>query len=264
MLDFEKERWIDGQEGRYSVTRDGEVMSHIKGKYQPLKGTIIYRTGNKDYKTYRVVCLTDNSGGSYVNYVHRLVAEAFIPTVEGKTIINHKDGDKLNNSVDNLEWCTHSENTQHAVDAGLMKYSRGLRPKTMEQILNSLQDLEGKIKLSSNTLRIFPDDLLVEYGIPSEIKTTQSKEGSWGITWRYYCDLFTLCDSWLSLSQISFYTGMDISAISLIRNGKRLAKARLVYDKYKDDSRFFKNYTPLFSYPDNLKLKNMLNSLKSS
>lgn len=51
--------------------------------------------------------------------VHRIIAETFIPKVEGKDFINHKDGDKTHNSVDNLEWCTRSENLLHAYRNGL-------------------------------------------------------------------------------------------------------------------------------------------------
>ncbi|MCP3852664.1 MAG: HNH endonuclease [Gammaproteobacteria bacterium] len=52
-------------------------------------------------------------------YVHRIVAEAFIPNPKGKRCINHIDGNKSNNHVDNLEWATHSENIQHALKTGL-------------------------------------------------------------------------------------------------------------------------------------------------
>ena len=54
-------------------------------------------------------------------YIHRLVATAFIPNPEGKPEVNHKDGDKHNNALSNLEWATSSENKQHASRTGLLR-----------------------------------------------------------------------------------------------------------------------------------------------
>jgi hypothetical protein len=57
--------------------------------------------------------------------LHRLLAEAFIPNPDNLPCVNHKDGNKLNNSLDNLEWCSYSDNLKHA-------YAKGLRGKKKE------------------------------------------------------------------------------------------------------------------------------------
>ena len=71
--------------------------------------------------------------------VHRLVADAFIPVVVGKDVINHIDGNKMNNSVNNLEYCTQSENVQHAIKnnfipKGLSTYSGKFSPEERQHI----------------------------------------------------------------------------------------------------------------------------------
>jgi NADH:ubiquinone oxidoreductase subunit len=69
-----------------------------------------------------------NSGYLFVNikgkgrFIHRAICFAFIKMEEGKNFVHHKDGNKLNNELSNLEWCTKSYNTQHAYDSGLKKY----------------------------------------------------------------------------------------------------------------------------------------------
>lgn len=74
-----------------------------------------------DCHGYYRVTLHLKDGTQISKSVHRLVALAFIPNPEGKPQINHKDGDKLNNNPSNLEWCTASENLQHAYNMGLNK-----------------------------------------------------------------------------------------------------------------------------------------------
>lgn len=67
--------------------------------------------------------------------VHRIIAETFIPNESGLPCVNHKDGNKLNNSVDNLEWCNHSENTLHS-------FRNGLQKKVGESLVYTEEELE--------------------------------------------------------------------------------------------------------------------------
>lgn len=96
--------------GKYEVSDDGTIYSNVSSHGpKPLVGKVT-NWG------YRMVVLTVDGKKLYKN-VHRLVAEAFIPNPENKRTINHIDGNKLNNCVQNLEWATTRENVCHARDA---------------------------------------------------------------------------------------------------------------------------------------------------
>ena len=68
---------------------------------------------------YKLIALQEN-GKTKTHLVHRLVAEMFIDNPNNKTEVNHKDGNKSNNNVNNLEWATRSENIKHALRTGLI------------------------------------------------------------------------------------------------------------------------------------------------
>jgi hypothetical protein len=70
-------------------------------------------------------------------FVHRLVAQAHIPNPEDKPQINHKNGNKSDNRVSNLEWCTPKENYKHAVKTGLRQVERKLSDKQVKRIRNT-------------------------------------------------------------------------------------------------------------------------------
>ena len=110
---MQKEIWkdIEGYEELYRVNPNGRVRGIKRGKD--------LAHANNGY--YKFVGLCKNGKSKYM-YVHRLVALSFIPNPKNKPEVNHIDGDKSNNYVDNLEWCTTKENCSHAVKTGLRNH----------------------------------------------------------------------------------------------------------------------------------------------
>ncbi len=103
---------VPGFEGRYSVTKDGRVWSHPNQLHDGMWLKPSLRQG------YPMVDLCVKSKHHIFN-VHRLVALAYLPNLECYPQINHKNGVKTDNRVQNLEWCTASQNKQHSWDIGL-------------------------------------------------------------------------------------------------------------------------------------------------
>lgn len=110
-----KEEWQDikGYEGKYQISNMGNVKSiHYKKSKEIneriLKPRFVTRKG---HNYYYVVLSKDNIPHTFK--IHRLVAEYFIPNPQNKPVVNHKDGNKQNNKVENLEWCTVAENNRH-------------------------------------------------------------------------------------------------------------------------------------------------------
>ncbi len=113
---------INEYEGLYQVSNFGRVKSLTRECKHPLGGT--RKVNERIMKPekgkwgYLRVHLNKNGKGER-HLIHRLVVRAFIPNPGNKPEVNHINGNKQNNHVDNLEWCTSKENIQHAIRLGL-------------------------------------------------------------------------------------------------------------------------------------------------
>lgn len=137
---------IEGYEGLYQVSNMGRVRSRVCGgkrkagqesKSKLSKNWKILSCSNANW--YMSTTLTKDLTSKSAR-VHRLVAEAFIPNPLNLPQVNHIDGDKHNNRVDNLEWCTSSHNVRHSIKMHphqldpMIHYNKVLRPKRIAQI----------------------------------------------------------------------------------------------------------------------------------
>ena len=94
---------IKNYEGIYAITENGEVWSYRSNKWL---------NPSTHYRGYKVVCLSDK-GKADSFFVHRLVAETFLPNPDNLPEVNHKDENKANNSIANLEWIDHTQNINY-------------------------------------------------------------------------------------------------------------------------------------------------------
>ena len=131
---------IEGFGDKYLVTENGNVINSKRGKTLKPKLT--------RFGYYEVVLSNQTDGIRNVTYksVHRLVAEAFIDNPNNLKQVNHKNGNKLDNNVNNLEWCTAKQNIQHAWENGLSKPSR---PNLGKNMLNAESQFRNVIYMKS-------------------------------------------------------------------------------------------------------------------
>lgn len=116
-----KEAWKDikDYEGLYQVSNTGKIKSidryvnYKLNKKRLIKGSIKKLTLNE--KGYLKVTLFKNGKGC-TREIQRIVAETFIPNLDNKEQVNHIDGNKQNNNINNLEWCSPRENTIHSIN----------------------------------------------------------------------------------------------------------------------------------------------------
>lgn len=123
----------------YTVTSEGEFYSDNSGKM---------KTRNKPGTEYQLINFSLLSGGKKTFRAHRLVMMAFKPVDNMENLqVNHIDGNKTNNTLNNLEWCTASQNQRHAFDTRLSKPRRGESSnlsKLTQKDIELIFELQGK------------------------------------------------------------------------------------------------------------------------
>jgi len=122
--------WVDlkGYEGLYKINRDGKILK-LKRTYTRAGGVEVTQpqkelklsTNGKEYPGY---VLSDDKWKRHWVHIHRLLAIQFIPNTHNKPQVNHKNTNKFDFNLDNLEWVTKSENSKHAWENGLYEEAR--------------------------------------------------------------------------------------------------------------------------------------------
>lgn len=184
-----REIWKDvpGWEGVYQVSNRGRMKSF---KADPSGKVMSLRNKTGDY--IRIV-LQKRGRKQETVLVHRLVANVFIPNPLNLPVVNHKDGNKQNNSASNLEWCTNSYNVRHSMNmhpmqsVSMVYYNKFERPKSIAQI-----DKDGNIlavywsaRMAQVSTGICSRNILQVANRTPFNKKGQTRKTAGGYVWRF-------------------------------------------------------------------------------
>lgn len=183
-VDDRKIVWTDvkGYEGLYEINNFGEIKSlgrvvqYSDGRLRRCDGKIMKQHVNA--QGYMSVRLTNEDKESKLELVHRLVLSSFEENIDDELVVNHIDGNKINNNLDNLEWTTYSENNQHAYDMDLKKNKRKV----------VMYDLKGNILKTFDSIHSAERETGISYkNIQSVCKNRRIVAG--GYKWSYIEDI---------------------------------------------------------------------------
>lgn len=154
----------------YAVSNHGEVINKSTGNIKSIR----VKSG------YCFVGLSKKGAKKKQVSLHRLVALNFIPLIDGKNFVNHKDGNKLNCHYSNLEWCTRLENSQHAIRTGLRK-------PLLNRVKPVLQyDLSGNFIREWQSCRFAERELNFANGVISATAIGRdNRKQTGGFTWKF-------------------------------------------------------------------------------
>lgn len=235
---------VKGYEGLYEVSSHGRVRS--------LGRTVICRKGGERLfppkemvfniaQGYLYLTLRDRDKNGRKHKVHRLVAEAFIPNPDNLPCINHKDEDKLNNNVDNLEWCTVKYNTnygtslQRGTEKRIEKYGRPVVKYTLDGV--PLKEYRCMVEACNEG-----------YSNARIIKCCNHKATSTrGVTFRYKGDKFDFYDN-KRKDHLVYRYKKDLSSYDVISGIQKAAResgippSRLYYHLIRSGRYEYGNY----------------------
>jgi predicted DNA-binding protein YlxM (UPF0122 family) len=218
---------IKGFEGKYTISNYGQIFS-IKSQ-QYLKCGIC-TSGYPIAKLFiSYDSVTNKRLYKYVR-VHRLVAEHFLDNLENKPCINHKDGNKLNNLVQNLEYCSHKENSLHAFTTGLTpKKQRKLTPEQIQECVQqyksgiTIKEMTHKFNVSRNAIEKYvlkAEDLQNARQLQLQLRGKNTGK-QLSISVQQYTKEGVFIKSWESMIKAAKSLGVNPGNISNVISGRQ-------------------------------------------
>jgi Bacterial DNA polymerase III alpha NTPase domain/Bacterial DNA polymerase III alpha subunit finger domain/HNH endonuclease/NUMOD4 motif len=169
---------ILGYEGLYKIGSNGIIVSNVKNGYgrnsgRTYGGSVMKQKIQKNGYVSIQLC---KNGVRKTRLVHAIVAQSFIPSLEGKQFVNHRNGIKTDNRADNLEWVTSSENMKHAYAMGLGNHEHCIGVKSCKAVLDESQviNIIKKNKAGNMSQRKLAEEYGVSIGCISGIIYNQN------------------------------------------------------------------------------------------
>lgn len=212
----------------YAVTSFGKVFSYK---------TMSFLNPHVNYGYLRV-SLRDDKGRKKTYRIHRLVGMAYFPKSEWNEVINHKDGNRSNNNISNLEWCSQSHNVKHAHAAGLVKNSaRTSQRKISEDIARSVCEMIVKNMTNREILAEYPSltpaivsgiraktvytNIVKDYDFSKVFNSNRKLDDE---KLRKVCEMLQSGSSWAEIKIEAKVSSVTISRIKSRKTGTHISK----------------------------------------